>query len=599
MVIQKKEGDFMKDKILLGLVALMIIGFVSSSFGASITGDAISSFPGWANCKDNKQCDVGVGDCDRDTHCLPGLKCVNNVGKDYYGIRYKNVDVCELPAGSSSNSSSSNSGGSGGVAVGSGVNATALLVPLGGNVTTKLDGKGATLMVSNNPPGYSSVVAHTSLTSNEDDYMTDVVLEVARDSIKYNSHVFADSSSIGRTFDFLGHKMSIERIGASSLVMNINGVSEIINDGDSFIGENVNNPDWVWDIGSGGKPSKIGIENDFIHNDDSDNPRKVGECIKLPNNYAEICLDGLTVRSYEYDTYTIEYDGSADLSGPGFGSVVQTIYIHTTKKDGINLGFTTTEKLWITGDRKVLYEDSNGKIIHFITTGNFDQSIGVLGDNTAEDPEISIGPVTDVIDYLNIKISSSANDVLTAKFSTSGEIDTLGDTDSHEEANELSYQNLNLKFWDVQTIGTKDEDHRTAYGIIVRNPKVHGASNEVVLDIPKKQVKAKVSVKMSSGGTMVTPPAKGTLTKQQKAEVLSMLNSCRINTIKGGDVKNVFGKTSISGKDICNNGPNKECINAGTRYPNDLGDTQAIGGCGSTLVWSDSAFSGWALCCSP
>ncbi len=42
----------MKDKILLGLIALMIIGFVSSSFGSGITGEAVSNFPGWANCKD-------------------------------------------------------------------------------------------------------------------------------------------------------------------------------------------------------------------------------------------------------------------------------------------------------------------------------------------------------------------------------------------------------------------------------------------------------------------------------------------------------------------------------------------------------------------
>ena len=73
---------------------------------------------------------------------------------------------------------------------------------------------------------------------------------------------------------------------------------------------------------------------------------------------------------------------------------------------------------------------------------------------------------------------------------------SLGSTASSEEADEL--------FWfgadsggslAAQTLGTKDEDHRTMYGIIIRDPKSHGSSDEVVIDIPGDQVQANVVVK--------------------------------------------------------------------------------------------------------
>ena len=54
-----------------------------------------SSFPGWSYCKVSNKCGHGEGDCDRDSQCQAGLKCVKDAGADYYGNKYRTVDVCE------------------------------------------------------------------------------------------------------------------------------------------------------------------------------------------------------------------------------------------------------------------------------------------------------------------------------------------------------------------------------------------------------------------------------------------------------------------------------------------------------------------------
>ena len=252
----------------------------------------------------------------------------------------------------------------------------------------------------------NAVEVATSLTASEDDYQTDVVLEIARDSIKYY-YTFDETINVNKTtssdpleIKFLGKTLKVTdidddtegkftayvgseyfldsgdsvvasgktvklvRVGsAGAIVVDVDGVTEtlsssttktingieIVNDetfydsnnqaassasliigkdaqetykdGDAFAGEDKDNPDWVWNTGNlkDGTATTtsttgeftgpyLGIENDFVYNDDSDNPPKIGECLDMPNNYVSICLDSLTVSDDNYATYTFEYD---------------------------------------------------------------------------------------------------------------------------------------------------------------------------------------------------------------------------------------------------------------------------------------------------
>src|SRR3989344_7961474 len=501
----------------------------------------------------------------------------------------------------------------------------------------------------------NAVSAETSLTSAEDDYQTDVVLEVARDSIKYY-YAFSESIQVNITtssdplnIKFLGKTLKITdiddntegkftayvgseyfldsgdsvvasgktvklvRVGsAGAIVVDVDGVTEtlsssttktingieIVNDetfydsnnqaassasliigkdaqetykdGDAFAGEDKDNPDWVWNV-SNIKESTLsttasttaeftgpffGIENDFIYNDDSDNPPKVGECVDLPNNYVSICLDSLTVSDDNYATYTIEFENSADLSDAiATLTAARTVQLSTTQTEGIvikgsNLGRFNgtakdikTNKVWLyatsgTGnsvnlgangsDIGVFYRDVDdskvklaGQIINETLGAGLARPLEINYDNTKDtDMQIFVDHTsTDVGERVNVTFVPyhstdlpDYNDNITVDWAlSSGTFNSLGTTASSEEAIELLWTGAGAAAAPT-TIGTKDEDHRTRYGIIIRDPKAHGSSDEVVLDIPGDQVQANVVLKgtstktTSTGGSVVVNP---------------------------------------------------------------------------------------------
>jgi hypothetical protein len=88
--------------------------------------------------------------------------------------------------------------------------------------------------------------------------------------------------------------------------------------------------------------------------------------------------------------------------------------------------------------------------------------------------------------------------------SGSAGISSLGTTASSEEAGEVVWSSEN--FATSKNLGTKDENHRTKYGIIIKEPKSSGASDKVELKIPGDQVQGNVVVKGLSvaGGTTST-----------------------------------------------------------------------------------------------
>jgi hypothetical protein len=503
--------------------------------------------------------------------------------------------------------------------------------------------------------GANAVSVDTSLTSAEDDYQTDVVLEVARDSIKYY-YAFSEAITVNKTtssdpleIKFLGKTLKITdidddaegkftayvgseffmdsgdsvvvdgktvklvRVGsAGAIVINVDGVTETISsgstktvngieivndetfydsnnqaassasliigadaqetysDGDAYVGEDDDNPDWVWNVGNI-KSSTVstsssstgeftgpyfGIENDFIFNDDSDNPPKPGECIDLPNNYVSICLDSLTVSDDNYATYTFEYEDSADLSDViDTLSSSKTIRINTPQSEGITIerdkiqanGSTTTDiktdEVWLYADFDnanavvgaaapsnsslvaIFYKDSDNNKVKLAGWADnnskaVDMQWGFINYDNTKDDDVTFHVDWDDPNDFNLTISPyhsttlvDNDDNLTMRWAVAtGAISKLGAKLAEEEAGELTWtQERNTDGTD-KGIGSKDEDQRSRYGIIIRDPKAHGSSDEVVLDVPGDQVEANVVIKgttaktTSSGGSVVVNP---------------------------------------------------------------------------------------------
>jgi hypothetical protein len=491
----------------------------------------------------------------------------------------------------------------------------------------------------------------TSLTSNDDDYQTDVVLESDVDSIKYY-YAFDDVIQLNKTtstnpltIKFLGKTLKITDIDSStdnkfsayvgteyfmdvgdsvevdgkkvtltnvgeggSIVIDVDGVVEVVTstaktvngieikvdqtfyetvkaqrsaslilgkeaqqtykDGDAYIGENKDDPNWVWNIGNlqsysatttsttaeftTGGPY-LGVENDFTWNDAADNPPAIGECIELPNKYVSICLDSLTIKDTNYKTYTFELDKNSDLSKAdnGDSTAASTLYFHTNQPEGFvvktspeasfagdlisangTISNPKTDKVWLwrclnasggeAASLGVYYKDSDGKTQMAGCIGGFvgdaAQILEVNYDSTkSTDMNIYAGAGSTTALNITVRPYTSAdlpywNDNITMEWTHTASdfsFTSLGASASSEEAGELTWNGYNETTdgntvgdgYTVLNIGTKDNDLRSRYGIIIRDPKSHGSSDEVVLEIPGDQVQANVVVKGASAST--------------------------------------------------------------------------------------------------
>ncbi len=339
-------------------------------------------------------------------------------------------------------------------------------------------------------------------------------------------------------------------------------------DGDAYVGEDENDPDWIWNIGNltqnaatglsdrAKEPSGpfIGIENDFVKNDDTDDPAGVGECYDVPNNYASICLDSLIVSDDDYLTLSVEFSDGVDTAKskhPNGTSSAKTIYIHAPGDDRFviktagwldtntsnTVSNAETSEIWLQYAQGVQFQANgtspgNATMVFFKDPDQTPSTVyaGFLtGSNASQGPttiaQLDFGSTDNtnmVIQYTNAidigtqsKVllnftgdsSSELADGLTflaANFSfSSGLFNALGGTKSLEEANEL--------VWKATGIGTRDEDHRGLYGEIVKDPKSNGASDQVIVLVPGDQVQANVVVKGTSttvgGGTTSYIPA--------------------------------------------------------------------------------------------
>ena len=351
---------------------------------------------------------------------------------------------------------------------------------------------------------------------------------------------------------------------SANLIIGIES-SETYTDGEAYIGEDSDDPDWRWNLANlhvNGTTQTFQIENDFIYNDLTDNPIAEGECIDLPNEYVQICFDSLTVADTDYATYTIEYDADIDLSelfGTSNASV-DGLYLHTSIDEGFELltgaynasmkNETTTvraKEVWLykvggvgysaNGTRFGNIRDSALGVFYMDTSDSTTKYFGSVVINTTANEILRINNGNTKDTNLILKTNGSrvttqmaltldvngdsttdlaANvddiDMVWGLAAVNTTIESLGDTASTDEGSELTWGTANLN------LGSKDESHLSRYGIIIDTPKSNSASDQVVLSIPEDQVMANIviqgsSTTVSSGSTSYTPQAVSPVSK--------------------------------------------------------------------------------------
>jgi len=312
-------------------------------------------------------------------------------------------------------------------------------------------------------------------------------------------------------------------------------------DGDGYIGEDESNPDWTWvlaglNAAGSGTDNDICIQNEFAINDLSDDPPGVGEYISFPDDFIQVGIDSLTVADDSYGTYKVYYESSTDLSDSVFSSETgeKTFVIESVDySEGITLltadtsgswnytnitTSTNTDKVYLhvrdysNGVIDVFYEDTDNKVrlagnitldgsassndinvlqVNYQDTKSTDIPIDIRGNLTGTDGTDNVTLVFDV-DETTHHIGTDDIIIWLGNDNT-GDFNSLGGTLSTDEDDEL--------VWATTSIGTKNEDHRTQYGIIIKDPESNGNNDEVHLEIPGDVVKANVVVKTT--GTSV------------------------------------------------------------------------------------------------
>jgi hypothetical protein len=338
---------------------------------------------------------------------------------------------------------------------------------------------------------------------------------------------------------------------AATLVMGKESISSYQN-GDVYLKQdNICNDDpndtdcWVWMVSgltsntatSGTPPSSgpiLGIESAWVINNYDDNPITVGGCYKYPNDYAEVCMNSLTVPDDNYETVTVKIQDGINFAACNAGLTNQQgLLIESNVADGLQLesdawtgGYITTdtrtEKIWLTLNTtnsthnvlNAMYISSDGSKacagimlatntntnfgrVYYAETKDDNVNLYLKGAMTAADDtnitlDIAGKTATDLpsqYDDIVIQIGHAVN----ATFSR------IGTTASTEEAGELKWCGTKgacaLPGTGWTNIGTKEDDERSMYGIIIQDPKANGASDQEIFKIPSDQVFATVIVK--------------------------------------------------------------------------------------------------------
>jgi len=434
--------------------------------------------------------------------------------------------------------------------------------------------------------GTNGLYVQTSLTS-DDDYETDVYLEIKPDNIRY-CFEFDDSINISKAdedypleIEFLGDTLTIIGADADSItaevgnkqtlyvgdtmtvggktielkdvgsdgtiVVIVDGVQDYISEGytktvngvkiynkagfytdektdrwaiivageearetydngDPYIGEDEDNPTWVWYLANlNTNDPTICVEYDQTRDSLDDEPVGVGECYALPNDYAKVCLDSLTVADSDYATYTFEVKDGVDLSDVFSGETDEVVFrISTSDEEGLTyIGGSSTKssnKVYLymkaSNNITILYVDTDSNDVMYagdIEPGDSNVQVAKINyDDTQLDINVSTvyNSTKTQIDAILLKVEGlDANDAIYMNVSidtSAKQIKALGDTAEQEESAELK--------WGSTSIGNKDVDLRTKYGIIIKDPESNGANDMVKLEVPADQVEAKIVV---------------------------------------------------------------------------------------------------------
>jgi hypothetical protein len=345
--------------------------------------------------------------------------------------------------------------------------------------------------------------------------------------------------SSGSTKKIDGLKVKVKSIGyhsnspeLSKTILQIGPeISKTYSDGEEYIGEDEDDPTWVWHLDSlSTAAGYIGVKYNQKETRDTDDVVYEGGSYLLPENFGEVSFDGITDVTYE--DFKIYFDDSEDLwNNTDLTSTAQTLdapvlIIESVDgtKDAIKLttGSQETSKMylmWADNDEEtqgtqanasleVFYSDVDGTIqdsirprfsVAYPTVAASGNAIAQadLGDLIVGDTVIAMNASVVAGNLQVIFTDTGAGQSFTIDVGgevlaeTSGELKWFGgDTEATDKEDGLAGDMLVA----ATSVGTYDNDIMTTNGQIIQAPEANLDNDEVIVSVPSDRVYAKVSV---------------------------------------------------------------------------------------------------------
>ncbi|MBR9680351.1 MAG: hypothetical protein GOU98_00835 [Candidatus Altiarchaeota archaeon] len=360
-----------------------------------------------------------------------------------------------------------------------------------------------------------------------------------------------------------------------SLLIGKDDVSEEYTDGEAFIGEDENDPTWVWDIdvGADGAIAYLGVKNEKAWDNYKDSPIMVGDAFLLPNDYAKIELQSMLpdadrTYTFEFETGISLYDLTGDTELFADAKIIRVSTSSDTgftdaTNDAADIAIYFYEDVWAGNSTDdviaIFFKDGSkykfGENVTFAGGASATETVQTswylqYGDSlpylALENNGANIG-VHIQLDDVTGSTDVNSTIILNATVSSS-HFTHLGTTAEESEASDV-YVDDN----DRTAVGTFDGSLLTHYGAILSSVKSNADSDEVVIKMPDAQTKIQAFIGGGSGSTTTVAGDVTYIMTALNTEVAVLDSEADTSgtplVIVGGPYANTVAKTLIGSDD--------------------------------------------------
>lgn len=361
--------------------------------------------------------------------------------------------------------------------------------------------------------------------------------DIFEDTVQVNGEFIRE----GRTGTVDGMKVQVESIAyhssetlPSKVILKVGKeISTTYSNGDAYIGEDEDEPMWVWNIDQPGKAGGfIGVQYDHRQIDSDDNIVYVGESYTFPENYAAVTLEALT--EVDYANFEVSFDDSKNLYEANnnntkmyedakvlvmSGDAEDSFVINGFETDEVSLKYTLEAESYVNNDgvltnvtnqdgvwngTSIQWEGNTTSLVYLGNTTTVFDGVEVFYNDVDKDYSSTVRPryaftlnvtgnVGELV-YEDTELDMTFDSIsrtltfgdLTVKLNPTGNFTHLGNESEDAESSELVLNG--------EEVGNEDEDIMGHYGLIVYNSESNSEEDEVVLGVPSEQVYAEVNV---------------------------------------------------------------------------------------------------------